>query len=86
MLEFRSTVDKNISTGIIRIHDNNDIMSIGEHCKDLFSISDKCEVIYDYHRVSVMVFNNISVISWRSVLLVEVTGEPGENRRSVANH
>jgi hypothetical protein len=33
--------------------------------------------------VSVMVFNvtfnNISVISWRSVLLVEKTGEPGEN-------
>ena len=24
-------------------------------------------------------FNNISVISWRSVLLVEETGEPGEN-------
>jgi hypothetical protein len=24
-------------------------------------------------------FNNISVISWRSVLLVEETGVPGEN-------
>jgi hypothetical protein len=24
-------------------------------------------------------FNNISVISWRSVLLVEEIGEPGEN-------
>ena len=24
-------------------------------------------------------FNNISVILWRSVLLVEETGEPGEN-------
>jgi hypothetical protein len=24
-------------------------------------------------------FNNISVISWRSVLLMEETGEPGEN-------
>jgi hypothetical protein len=24
-------------------------------------------------------FNNISVISWRSVLLVEETGGPGEN-------
>ena len=29
-------------------------------------------------------FNNISVISWRSVLLVEATGIPGENYRSVA--
>jgi hypothetical protein len=24
-------------------------------------------------------FNNISVISWRSVFMVEETGEPGEN-------
>jgi hypothetical protein len=31
-------------------------------------------------------FNNISVISWLSVLLVEETGEPGENHRPVASH
>jgi len=30
------------------------------------------------------IFNNISVISWRSVLLVEETVVPGENRRPVA--
>ena len=30
-------------------------------------------------------FNNISVISWRSVLLVEETGGPGENQRPVAS-
>ena len=29
-------------------------------------------------------FNNISVISWRSVLLVEETGGPKENHRTVA--
>jgi hypothetical protein len=38
----------------------------------------------------VMVFNatlnNISVISWRSVLLVEETGVPRENHRPVASH
>jgi hypothetical protein len=28
-------------------------------------------------------FNNISVISWRSVLLVEETGVPGENLSQV---
>ena len=28
-------------------------------------------------------FNNISAISWRSVLLVEETGVSGENHRSV---
>jgi len=31
-------------------------------------------------------FNNISVISWRSVLLVEETGGPGENHRPVTSH
>ena len=31
-------------------------------------------------------FNNISVLSWWSVLLVEETGVPGENHRPVASH
>jgi len=31
-------------------------------------------------------FNNILVISWQSVLLVEETGGPGENHRPVASH
>jgi hypothetical protein len=31
-------------------------------------------------------FNNISVILWRSVLLVEETGVPGENHRPAASH
>jgi hypothetical protein len=31
-------------------------------------------------------FNNISVISWWSVLLVEETGVSGENHRPVASH
>ena len=30
-------------------------------------------------------FNNISAISWRSVLLVEETGVPGENQRNIAS-
>jgi hypothetical protein len=42
------------------------------------------------YRVMVMflntAFNNISVISWRSVLLVEETGIPVENHRPVASH
>ena len=32
------------------------------------------------------IFNNISVISWKSVLLVEETGGPRENHRRVASH
>ena len=31
-------------------------------------------------------FNNISVLSWRSVLLVEETVVPGENNRPAASH
>jgi hypothetical protein len=31
-------------------------------------------------------FNNISVISWRSVLLVKETGVIGEYNRPVASH
>ena len=31
-------------------------------------------------------FNNISVISWRSVLLVQESGVPGEKHLPVANH
>ena len=31
-------------------------------------------------------FNNISVISWWSVVLVEETGVPGENHQPVASH
>jgi hypothetical protein len=31
-------------------------------------------------------FNNISVITWRSVLLVEKTGGPGEKHRPVASN
>jgi hypothetical protein len=41
-------------------------------------------------RVRVMVFNvtfnNISAISWWSVLLVEETGGPGESHTPVANN
>ena len=32
------------------------------------------------------IFNNISVISWQSVLLVEETGVPRENHQPVASH
>jgi hypothetical protein len=31
-------------------------------------------------------FNNISIISWRPVLLMEETGVPGENHGPVASH
>ena len=47
-------------------------------------------VLFIVHWVRVMMFNatfnNISVISWRSVLLVEETRVPGENHRPAASH
>jgi hypothetical protein len=36
--------------------------------------------------VFIATFNNISIISWLSILLVEETGVPGENHRPVASH
>jgi hypothetical protein len=47
-------------------------------------------VVIGYILVRVMVFkatfNNISAISWRSVLLMEETEVPGENHRPVTSH
>jgi hypothetical protein len=47
-------------------------------------------LVPNFQRERVMVlnatFNNISVISWRSILLEEETGVPGENHRNVASH
>jgi hypothetical protein len=46
--------------------------------------------LFNINRVRVMVFNvtfnNISVISWRSVLLVEETGVPGENHIPIESY
>jgi hypothetical protein len=48
------------------------------------------EILDSKFGVMIMVFNatlnNISVISWRSVLLVEEIGVPRENHRPVASH
>jgi len=50
------------------------------HCLILYMLS----VYMKLHRVGVMVFNatfnNISVISWQSVVLVEEAGVPTENQ------
>jgi hypothetical protein len=41
----------------------------------------KVETIYRF-----LIKENISVLSIRSVLFLEETGEPGENHRPVASH
>jgi hypothetical protein len=59
----------------------------GARCKLKVFLSENNIYIY---MVRVMVFNttyhNISVILWRSVLLVEETGVPGENHQPVVSH
>ena len=62
-------------------------------CQDFITIYTMYDVMhYKLRGVSVMVmvfsatFNKTSVISWRSVLLVEETGVPGENHRPVSSH
>ena len=52
-------------------------------CCDLLSIN-KCYIVC--LMVFNATFNNISVTSWRSVLLVEEIGGPEENHRPVASH
>ena len=46
--------------------------------------------MYGSYWVKVIVFNatfnNISVISWRSILLLQETGVPGENHRQTLSH
>jgi hypothetical protein len=45
---------------------------------------DRCSLYEGGRRGRSATFNNISVISWRSVLLVEDTGVPREDHRRVA--
>jgi hypothetical protein len=56
-------------------------------CSDIISVF---YLFISYSRVRIMVFNatfnNIAVISWQSVLLVEESGGTRENHRPTANH
>ena len=45
----------------------------------IFTLTIVCLMVFN------TTFNNISVISWRSILLVEETGGPGENHRPVGH-
>ena len=60
--------------------------------KDQISVHLYYEIIYMYCNLRVRVivfnatFNKIVTISWRSVLLVEKTGVPGENHRPAPSH
>ena len=63
------------------------IFILYKHC--IFELISKRNILYicfiyiSCFMVFNATFNNISVISWRSVLLVEETEVPGENHRPV---
>ena len=56
--------------------------------KLLVQLVDSSNIKLGYGKIMVFnaTFNNMSIISWRSVLLVEGTGVPGENHRPAASH
>ena len=59
------------------------------HLGDLYKIDIDTKELwfwFSWFMVFNATFNNISIISWRSVLLVEETGVPGENHRPSASH
>jgi hypothetical protein len=75
------------------IHDENDtnITRIHVICLPFSSlwfesVNRKCPDVGWWFMVSCATFNNISVISWRLVLLVEEIGVPREDHRPVASH
>ena len=59
---------------------------IGYYFKNLFLTNHICDWIVTGLIVFSATFNNISVILWQSVLLVEEIGVPGENHRPVTSH
>ena len=69
------------------LQNTNLVSVLSNFAQILLVISDRSD---NFAKSGIMVFNatfnNISVISWRSVLLVEEPGGPGENHRPVESH
>ena len=67
---------------------NMDLIVQGMFCRFRVNMDLIVQGMFFRFRVMVLdtIFNNISVISWRSVLLVEETGVPVENHQPVASH
>ena len=62
-----------------------DMSFISSHLSHRYEMFSVLNVLAGWFMVSNATFNNITVISWWSVLLVDETGVPGENHRSVAS-
>jgi hypothetical protein len=61
-------------------------LKIKQHEPPVFTTAYKLQISWFWLMVFNATFNNISVISWQSVLLVEETGVPGQNHRPVTSH
>jgi hypothetical protein len=65
-------------------------LSLLRFCKHFWSMGRSNKLLYQkipfFFVVFNATFNNISILSWRSVLLVEETRVPRENHRPVASH
>jgi hypothetical protein len=64
------------------IYNHNAIRKYGGEKKELSNV----DCLFVCLMVFNATFNNISVISWRSMLLVDENRGPGENHRPVASH
>ena len=91
VIEERDNYQKEIE--IIKRHNSDDfyLPQIKEVCYVILgTFWTFCQKEANGVRVRVVVFdatfNNISVVSWRSVLLVDETRVPGENHCSAASH
>ena len=81
-------------TILVQILENEVVVSVGVFLESNQTLIGNIIISFTHiterGSVRVMVFNatfnNMSVISWRSVLLVEEAGVPRENHRPVSSH
>jgi hypothetical protein len=85
---FRVNMDLIVQGMFCRFRVNMDLIVQGMFCRFRVNMDLIVQGMFFRFRVMVLdtIFNNISVISWRSVLLVEETGVPVENHQPVASH
>jgi hypothetical protein len=82
----------NIEKSIKMLQSENGFQVSKEELNVIISNQLHCVIYQNYYRwvgwfmVFNATFNNISAISWQSVLLVEETGVPGKNYRPVVSH
>jgi hypothetical protein len=72
---FWSSRKYSTSSGVCAVTENNLCLKKSNYVKAWFRL-----MVFN------ATFNNISAISWRSVLLLKETGVPGENHRPAASH